>query len=589
MLWLIVYYKKLRMKQILTLLLLLVGFNSYSQNWPKIWVPSSVTKDINGGTISKGDTVDVVIEMNRNYNDQEPSSNQIRSILFDLQHQNDAFKLIDMIVPTIGSGAIPNTSYSISKNEYPGYSYLENTLNTTTNGNTNYNYCNYTYDPTSVKQITRVSLNINDNLGNGVVFILRFIALNPNAGYVYDPLKMNFAACFTTTYGTGGSIMTNQVCPFVLDPSANSLLTLKMENNSNLGIGYMPKVYIGEYAQDGTTQVGVREFDIASNGVVNVDQSWLKTNTNYFIMPFAPLDSAYSIQDKSVTVSDFTSAQTEFINQNLDKTYSNSNMQTGMSYYASDVDKNQIFDAADVNKIFAQVTGAGHLLIVNQANSYNSSVFTFFTDSMYNNLKTTNWSTINPWKIDFKTSTINQNVNLKYSVLGDINRSHSSQVITTTGQVISNAIAGAFINTSNEISNIDINLNNVTVTTDNIEIPFKVDSKTNKTSALQFEVVYDATKIKFEEIKSELPNTWFTFINPTTGKIKFGAIDKDLKTPITGATVPFKLRFSSIGSGVDVLSQIKITSNMDASDNKGNQLGINLNISTIKLTGYNKF
>jgi hypothetical protein len=585
------------MKQTLVLLLLLIGFNSYSQNWPKIWIPSSVTKDINGGTISKGDTVDVVIEMNRNYNDQEPLSNQIRSILFDFQHQNDAFKLIDMIVPTIGSGAIPNTNYSISKNEYPGYNYLESTLNTTTNGNTNYNYSNYAYSPTSVKQITRVSLNINANLGNGVIFILRFIALNPNAGYVYDPLKMNFAACFTTTSGAGGSIMTNKICSFILDPTANSLLTLKMENNSNLDMGYMPKVYIGEYAQDGITQVDVKDFNIASDGTVNVDQSWLKTNTNYFIMPWAPLDSAHSIQDKAVTVSDFTAAQTEFINQNLDKTYSNSNMQTGMSYYASDVDKNQIFDAADVNKIFAQVTGAGYLLTVNQANSYNNSVFTFFTDSMYNNLKTTNWFTINSWKVNFKTSSVNQNVNLKYSILGDINRSHSSQVITTTGQIISNRIANnsnvtaplIFINTPNEISNIDVNLNNVTVTSDNIEIPFKVDSKTNKTSALQFEIVYDATKIKFEEIKSELPNTWFVFVNPTTGKVKFGAIDKDLKTPITGATIPFKLRFSSIGSGVDVLSQIKITSNMDASDNKGNQLGINLNIVTIKLTGYNKF
>jgi hypothetical protein len=28
---------------------------------------------------------------------------------------------------------------------------------------------------------------------------------------------------------------------------------------------------------------------------------------------------------------------------------------------------------------------------------------------------------------------------------------------------------------------------------------------------------------------------------------------------------------------------------MDASDNKGNQLGIDLNTTTIKLTGYNKF
>ena len=39
----------------------------------------------------------------------------------------------------------------------------------------------------------------------------------------------------------------------------------------------------------------------------------------------------------------------------------------------------------------------------------------------------------------------------------------------------------------------------------------------------------------------------------------------------------------------DINSAIKVTNNMDASNMLGNQLGINLNSTTIKLTGYNNF
>jgi hypothetical protein len=148
----------------------------------------------------------------------------------------------------------------------------------------------------------------------------------------------------------------------------------------------------------------------------------------------------------------------------------------------------------------------------------------------------------------------------------------------------------SYVNTPNEkISSIDINLNNLTVTSNTIEIPFNLNTKNNNISALQFEIVYDASKVKFEEIKSEVPNSWYVFVNPTEGKIRFGAIDKDLKTPIVGISAPFKLVFSSIKAGIDLNTNIKITQNLDASDNKGNQIGINLNTTIIKLTGYNNF
>jgi hypothetical protein len=593
------------MKKLIVLftVLLCIGLNSYSQNWPKIWVPANVSKNINGGNIVKGDTVDVIVEMNRNYNDQEPTANKIRSLLFDFENQDDAFKLVQTIVPPIGTGAIPNTAWNIATNYYPHYSWHNVTsgtsANNTTNGNTNYKYAQYDYNPVSVQKITRITLNVNADLNNGVLFILRFIVQNTKAGYSYNPLKMNFVAGFTNTSGRGGTIMTNQVCPFVLDPVANSLLTLKVETNSNLATNLLPKVYVGELAQDGVSQVDSRLFDIASDGTVNVDQAWLKVNTKYFLTPFAPLDSVYSVQRKAITVSDFTSAQNEFINANLDGTYSNSNMVSGVSYYAANADANQVFDAADVNRIFATATGAGYL-IDSVAGAWNNSVFTFFTDSMYNNLKSNNWNTLSFSRIDFKTTALNQNMNLKYAVLGDINRSHASQVVNSLNQIITNAknslrtnniasSAYGYVNTPNAVAGIDVSLNNATITSNNIEIPFSIDTKGNNASALQFEVVYDPSAIKFEEIKSQLPNTWFVFVNPESGRIRFGAVDKDLKFPINGASVPFKLVFSSIGNGLDLLSQIKVTESMDASDEKGNQLGINLNTTIIKLTGYNNF
>jgi hypothetical protein len=147
-----------------------------------------------------------------------------------------------------------------------------------------------------------------------------------------------------------------------------------------------------------------------------------------------------------------------------------------------------------------------------------------------------------------------------------------------------------FPNTTNvNLPSIDVSLNNLTVTSNNIEIPFNIDTKGNNVSALQFEIVYDATKVKFEDIKSEVPNTWFVFANPRNGVLRFGAIDREMKTPIRGTSAPFKLRFSTLENGLDISTRIRVTSNLDASNNNGEQLAIKLSTNQIKLTGYNNF
>jgi hypothetical protein len=240
---------------------------------------------------------------------------------------------------------------------------------------------------------------------------------------------------------------------------------------------------------------------------------------------------------------------------------------------------------------------------------FNTSV-----NNSWDAITTTNWGSITNPRTIFRTGTLGTNaiLDLKYLLWGDVNRSHSSQVVTTSGgsstiqtnavpslqmnmtfnestNKMSMASTGPYLNTNFAYTSIDVNLSNQTVTANTIEIPVNIDAKGNSVGGLQLEFAYDPTKIKFEEMASNVPNSWFIFANAKNGIVKFGALDQNNSNPIKGTNTPFKLKFSTIGNGVDVLTSLKVSPTMDAADNKGNQLGVILNMTNIKLTGYNNF
>jgi hypothetical protein len=270
---------------------------------------------------------------------------------------------------------------------------------------------------------------------------------------------------------------------------------------------------------------------------------------------------------------------------------------------------------------FASVTNGSSIYAayIRNAGSSNYPIraeFEFNTNpnNSWGAITTTNWNTITYPKTIFRTGTLGTNaiLDLKYLLWGDVNRSHSSQVVTTSNgssTVQTNAVpslvtntsftnetsvksmssTGPFINTDFAYTSIDVNLSNQTVTSNTIEIPVNIDTKGNSVGGLQLEFAYDPNKIKFEEMTSNVPNSWFIFANAKNGVVKFGALDQNNTNPIKGTNMPFKLKFSTIGDGVDVLTSLKVSQTMDAADNKGNQLGIILNTTNIKLTGYNNF
>lgn len=582
------------MKTFLSILFSLVLSMSFAQN-PELKIsPNVITSNINGTSIQKGDTISLSLIY------KSTTGKSVRSFYLDFQHQITAINMIDVAFPTAGStgsGVPQGSQMSFQNTYYPGYYFNRNVNNTTESGQTNSQYSSYLYTQGGNKAINRIWIVCNQDLVDGTIANLRFKVVEVAAGFAYDSIYYNFAQAYSGNYGgTYHDVKMPKPNSAWVDvvPTSNALINGELKLSANLTSGYTPKVII----TDSATNTVKATITPAQNGSFTLT-SELLPNTAYKAKVIIASDSLPATLNKAVTVSDYTAAATEFIKQNLDGSFTNSNIASGIGFLAADINGNMTLDGGDLTGLFAQVTGADTIFTaVAGQTTYNLPAF---LGSVYDTLTLTGYKGLTDmYTVHFRTGDTARSLSLRYIVPGDINRSHSSlrtqaqNVVTYKANSLTlglpSSVVNGFPNTTQAgVGVIDVNVNNQTVTSNTIEIPFNVDTKGNKVSALQFEIVYDVTKVKFEEIKSELPNTWFTFANSLNGVLKFGALDKDVKNALTGTAVPFKLKFSSVENGLDINTRIKITYNLDASDDKGNQLGINLSSNSIKLTGYNNF
>lgn len=565
---------------ILLLITVLVSSLSAAQI-PQLSIsPNIVTRDINGGTIEKGDTIQVSLLYTA------AAGYNLRSFYLDFQHQITAINYIGMIFPAAGAqgSAIPaGATTSTSNNYYPGYFFNRNNANTTENGLTNAQNASYGFTQGGNRAINRLWAISSSNLVTGKLCDLRFRVEQVASGFAYDSIYYNFVQGFSGS-GSGSVIPVRMPKPnsawVDVSATSNALVNGQVRLNNLLTTGYQPQVVF----IDSATDIVRATVTPSSNGTFTLG-SQLLPNTAYKVYLNVVSDSVPNILSRAITVSDYTTAATEFIKQNLDGSYSNSNIASGIGFLAADVNNNRVFDGGDVTAIFAQAVGADTIFKPQQGQTlFNVPAFLSTT---YDTLTAFSWrNLLDIYTVNFRTSNVAKSLSISYLIQGDINRSHSSARTESIGIT---TYASMPINTVSKVSNVDVTLDNLTVTSNTIEIPFNINTNNNKTSALQFEVVYDPTKIKFEGIKSEVPNSWYVFVNVSGGKIRFGGIDKDVKSPILGTSAPFKLRFSSTENGLDLNTRIRVTSNLDASDDRGNQLGVNLNTTTIKLTGYSHF
>lgn len=565
------------MKHLLTALLLCIPSSVMAQ--PALWWDvNNVSTDVNGGPITKDDTIAIEIKLNQN-------ASTIRSVFFDFQHQMAALALIDV---QRGASIPAAASFSYTNNYYPNCRFNRTAQNTTDNGWNNYMNAQYTCNTQTVPHhaINRIMVNVASaqNLEHATYIRLRFRVTNVAAGFPYDSIYMNFAigydaagATMTTTQNVGAKGVWVQ-----LAPGANNLLTGTVSHGTNVsnGLRGMMRLSVTDTAAQPTEAANAA----LGTGSFGFGQQ-LQPNSWYRMRLMVPADSIAALSRSSVTISDYTAAVQEWITQNLDKTFKNQNIDRGIKYWAADANNNGQFDGGDLQRIFNAVAGLD-TLIKAPAGCSGTCMVTVPTirGTTYDTLGFTSWRTFaNPFFTQLQTSAVDQTVPLKYVLRGDVNLSHSSAV----------AAQGAAFKMGNFVvpgaPSIDVTLNNAVVTSNNISIPFNVDTKNVKLSGLQFEVKYDPTKVKFEKLEVNTPS-WISFVNDDKGVIRFGALDRDIKNFMSGnALVPFKLEFTSVQAGVDLNSSVQIHPTMDAADDKGKQVGINFNTTTIRMIGANFF
>ena len=518
---------------------------------------SSITQNTNGNPISKGDTVVMIVNYKNN-------NSTTRTIFYDFQYN---YKLFTILGVSGGGTALPQGSTTSFTNYfYPGYAFLRSTQNYTRNGTQNYNYCNYSYNSNGPNAIQRIYVTYasTNNLLDGGVLKVTLKVNNVPAGSAYDSLYMNFAAA----WDKNGTIIASNM----LDPRSTWV---------TLGAGQNELVKGNIYVV-GSTQPKLFFIDSATNALkatvypdVNGNFSLgseLNSNTTYKVQ--VSIDSLKIKAQSAITVSDAAAVLNEFGSQNLDGSFINSNLMTGAGYLAADINYNKKLDGADPYLLLSHVAGVDSLM---------PSLY-LMPRPDFNALSTSNWfqKTYNDY-VYFKTTQSVQPLVLNYLIAGDVNRSHSSQVVDAENNIKSFSFVNTPIQTK---SPVNVNLSNVIAQTDYITIPFNI-STDSKVCGLQFELLFDETKLMVDTVSSNTGASWLNFFKIEKGKLKFGGIDKTLSNPASGT--PYIVRLKAINGGANISTLVTVTDNMDASDNKGNQLGINLNSSTIRILGINNF
>jgi hypothetical protein len=520
---------------------------------PDIYLKSAaITTNINGQAIAKGDTVDMIVMI-------KDKSSSVRSTFLDFQYNWRNFTIL-----SVGyGGALPQGATVNTTNQfYPGYNFVRNNNNYTRNGNTNYYNANYNFTQNGSQAIQRIYSTITSNLNllDSEYVKIKLRVNNVSAGSAYDSIYMNFAAAWGVAEGSN-----------MIDPRATFIQLAAGQNdlvNGNIYKNPSAYAYLNFIDSISGNSVSAAFPDV--NGVFKLSNQLLPNRT-YKVQ--VNIDSLSIVTQRAVTISDAAAAFAEFGEQNLDGTFKNTNIKTGAGFLAADVNYNGRFDGADPSLLFAHVAGVDTL---------EPKVYLFYRDT-FNVMSTTSWSGKD--FIYFKTGTLVKNLDINFLIAGDINRSHSSQIVREN-TIQSFSYSNTPIQTKDPVN---VSLTNAIIESDNISIPFNIDAQNSSVCGLQFEIIYDESKLVLDKVESSTNAGWLNFFTNANGKLKFGGLDKTLKNPLTNKSTPYIVKFKAKESGVNINSSIAITNNVDASDNKGNQLGVNLNTSNIRLIGINNF
>lgn len=504
-------------------------------------------------TVRRGDTLDVAWYF-------KPAGTNIRSFQVDWQYKKRLFTHVSTTIDPVLNGRSAEVSYKYWEN----YKY------------NNYSSGNYTYVSDTNWTVGRNYLVVpagSTAITNGYIIHNKYKINQVIPNFESDSVYVNWARMFDVNGASiGDNVATLSYSAMRVKLLGNLTISGKVWlPPTAVARGWVPTLYCYENATGNLVSTTIPNINTGLYTLDNIDE-----NTRYKIeLRFNP-DSLVTMRDNAVTITDATKSFNEFVFADLNGTYPRTHLQNGLAYLISDINWNQKFDGGDPYGIYASVSGLRPISTTSLIKVFSKNEF----DSLALGVNQwTNWTNYTS-RLNFITDTVltsNITVDLKYYIQGDVDRSHSSPVYDANGNLVRGPVyTGRYT----------VEIPNSYAVGQPMFVPFNVSTNGLTNYGLQFEMKYEPTKVRFDEIVSKVPNEWLQYVthDDRTGIIRFGGMNNQRKGGITGLSTPFKLKFSPLNPAEDISSFVFVRQLMDASNSEGEHFNIELASERIVLT-----
>jgi hypothetical protein len=505
-------------------------------------------------TVKRGDTLDVA------WYYKPAAGTDVRTFQVDWQFKKTLFTYLSTTV----DNTVTNNSPVVNYQTWDGYKY-SNYLN---------GMYNYVVDTNwTVGRNYLILSNGNSLSSNGYIIHNKFKINNVSANYVADTITLNWARMFKVDGTTIGDNVANL---------SYNKLAIKLLGNLTIS----GKVFLPSSVTSSGLIPTINCYDNVTNVLVssttpnattgNYTLNNIDENKRYRIELRFPTDSLASLRDRAVTISDAVKSYNEYSFTDVNQTFGRQYLKHGLSYLIGDINLSGALDGGDPYGIYASVSGLRPIDTTKLINVFKKDEY----DSLVLGVNQwTTWSSYSNRGISVTDSvtTNNLTLDLKYFILGDVDRTHSSPVFNPAGVEVTAAIFGG---------NYGITIPNSYAVGQPMYVPFNVSTNGGLNNGLQFEMKYDITKVKFEEIVSNIQGPWLQYVthDEQNGIIRFGGMNNQKSGSLQGEVTPFKLKFSAKVAGEDISTYVFVRKLMDASDLNGDHFNIALTSDRVLLT-----
>ena len=494
-------------------------------------------------TVRRGDTIDVA------WYYKPASGTDVRTFQVDFQFKKTLFTHISTTVDAGYSSYSPSLNYQ----EWTNYKYSSYSSGT-------YNYTSDTNWTVGRNYLIFATGSSSAFSSNGYIIHNKFIINNVQPNYVSDSITVNWSRMFKVDGTTiGDNVATLSYQKQAIKLLGNLTISGKVWFPSTMTTGLLPTIYCYEK----NTGVLVSQTVPAMNGTYllkNIDE-----NTKYKIEVRFPKDSLAYMRDQAVTISDAVKAYNEYVNTDVNQNYNHNYLKHGLGFLIGDINLNTKLDGGDPYSIYASVSGLKPIDTAKLINVFSKAEYDSLVLGSNQWVDWISYSDRGTFIYD-SVGLTNLTLDIKYFILGDVDRTHSSPVFNGTTEVFAAIFKGQY----------DVNIPDVYSVGQPMYVPFNVATNGEYNNGLQFEIKYDVTKVNFEEIVSNLQGPWLQYVthDNVKGIVRFGGMNNQKKGSLYGVATPFILKFSAKVQMDDIKTNVVIRSLMDASDKEGDHLNI---------------